>query len=140
MTMKKLKHFEDLQCWTIAVELCELVYALCEKASLPSDDELACRWYVASMNISGKIAFAFWPEQTEWAVKYLPAVKKYCMETVFWAQIAYKKWLIKEKQLTKVITKTKRIIKKVDAILRYLTKYESQEKYKWKVLFSGWEE
>jgi len=57
--MKQLKNFEDLQCWKLSVELCEFVYDVCEKAKLPADDELACRWYVSTLNVSGKIAFAY---------------------------------------------------------------------------------
>jgi len=38
--MQTIKSYEDLQCWKLSVELCELVYTMCEKAGLPTDDEL----------------------------------------------------------------------------------------------------
>ncbi len=137
--MKQLNNYQELQCWSLALELCEIVYDLCEKAWLPADDELACRWYVASLHISGKIAFAFGPEKPERAVEYLPLVKKYCMETVFWSWVAQKKALISKKNYNHILIQAKRIVKKIDAILRYLEKYWSQEKYQWKVLFNDQE-
>jgi len=138
--MEQLKNFEDLQCWKISVELCEFVYNTCEKSKLPADDELACRRYVSALNVSWKIAFAYGPEDVEWLKKYLPLAKKYCMETVFWTWLAVQKWHCTKADQEKIIRYTKRIIKKLDSILRYLNKYSGQEKYRWNVFFKkSWE-
>ncbi len=133
--MEQLTNFEDLQCWKLSVELCELVYDLCEKAKLPADDELACRRYVSALSVSGKIAFAYSPEDVERLLKYLPLAKKYCMETVFRSGIARNKKLIKKSDLEQIERISKRIIKKTDSILRYLNKYKGQEQHKWNVFF-----
>lgn len=133
--MKKITDFHELQCWKLSTELCTTVYELCEQADLPSDDELACRWHVAVLNISGKIAFAYGPENVDWFKKRLPLAWKYCAESYFRTQIVYDRGLISTKDYEKVCGLIKRIKKKIDSIARYLNKYSENEKYKWRVFF-----
>lgn len=133
--MKSITSYEDLHCWKLAVELCETVYYACEKAGLPTDDELGCRWYVAALNVSGKIAFAYGPEDTDWFLQRMPAAKKYTGETLFWALIAHEKGYISKTEYTKIKRLTKRIAKKIDAIIRYLKVYNKQEQYQRQVFF-----
>lgn len=87
--------------------------------------------------MSGKIAFAYGPEDSQWFLKWMPVAKKYAGETVFWAGIALAKGKIKKKEYKKVEQLAKRIIKKIDAITRYLSVYGEQEKYQWNVFFKG---
>lgn len=136
--MRTVESFEDLQCRQLWVEVCDTVFDYCENITDWPDDELSCRWYIASLNISWKIAYAFWPEDTEWVKENLPLAKKYCMETTFWSLVALKKWYITNKQYDNVLKKIKRIIKKLDWILLYLDKYGAEEKFKWNVLFGKW--
>ena len=65
--------------------MCELVYTLCEKKKMDDEDELSCRWYLAALNVSGKIAFAYAPEDIQRFIEWMPAAQKYAGETMFWA-------------------------------------------------------
>lgn len=133
--MKKVTDFQDLQCWKMATDLCRQVYVLCEKANLPADDEFACRRHVATLNISGKIAFAFGPEEVERFHKRLPLSIQYCGECLFWTRVALKKKIITEKTYLDIEKKLKKITKKIRSILRYLEAYGHDEKYKRRIFF-----
>lgn len=133
--MQTIKSYEDLQCRKLSVELCEAVYTMCEKAWIPTDDELWCRRYIAALSVSWKIAFSYGPQDTDWFQKWMPVAKKYAAETLFWAWIALTKGKIKKKDYKKIERLTRQIIKKIDAIIRYLHAYGEQEKYRWNVFF-----
>lgn len=135
VAMKKVTDFQDLQCRKQATDLCKQVYLLCEKADLPADDELACRRHVATMNISGKIAFAFGPEEVDRFKKRLPLSLQYCGESLFRTNVALEKGIISKRAYNDIEKKLKSISKKIRSILKYLEKYGENEKYKRRIFF-----
>lgn len=109
----------------------------CKQAELEPSNELSMRWNVAAMNIPGKIAFAYGPENTERLQERLPVAIKYAAETWFWSRIAYKKWIINKNELYMVEEQIARVIKKVTSIQKYLAKYGQEEQHQWKLMFKN---
>lgn len=107
----------------------------CKEADLDPSDELAMRWNISAMNISGKIAFAYGPESTERLQEWLPVAVKYCAETAFWSGVAKNKWIINKNELYMVQEQIARVIKKINSIQNYLEKYGKEEQYKRKLMF-----
>lgn len=127
--------YDDLLCWQEAVVLCEYVYTLCDQAWIPLDDEFACRWYLASLNISWKIAYAYGPEDISWFLERLPAASKYAAETVFWSWVALQKWYITATQYNTCVAHVESIRSKISSICHYLERYWIEEQASWKLLF-----
>lgn len=92
---------------------------------------------IAAMNIGGKIAFAYGPEDTDWLQKRLPVAIKYAAETAFWSRVAFKKSIITKNELYMVEEQISRVIKKISSIQKYLEKYWQQEQYQRKLMFKN---
>ena len=107
------------------------------KSAKEGDDELVCRRLVSGLHISSKIAFAFGAEDYEWFLEWLPLAKKYCLECAFWTDLMHSKKCIKHRQAKKITNDLKRIVKKIDAIIRYLERFGNEEKYTRKVFFAS---
>lgn len=133
--MKKITDFEELQCRKLAVRLYQEMTELTRKKKIDCNDELVCRRLVSGLHISGKIAFAFGAEDHERFLERLPLAKKYCLECAFRSEIMYQKKLLKKKDLQEIDAVLKRIVRKINAIIRYLEKYSDQEKYARQVFF-----
>lgn len=133
--MKKITDFEELECRRLAVQLYQEMTALTKKKHIDCNNELVCRRLISGLHISGKIAFAFGAEDHEWFLERLPLSRKYCVECLFWTQVMHQKELLKKKDVQDIQSQIKRIVKKINAIIRYLEKYSDQEKYSRQLFF-----
>lgn len=131
----KITDFEELQCWKLAIRLYYDMSEQAKKSDWDAEDELVCRWLVSSLHISGKIAFAFGAEDHAWFLEWLPLARKYCFESAFWTRIMEKKKMLSKSKAHEYQVMIKRILKKIDAIIRYLERYGEEEKYDWQVFF-----
>lgn len=135
MQLSKVKDFEELQCRKISVRLYYKMTKIARAEQWSADDEAVCRWLVSGLHISGKIAFAFWAEDYERFLEWLPLAKKYCLECAVRTDILVKKKMMKTSHATEITADLKRIVKKINAIIRYLEKYGEEEKYARQVFF-----
>lgn len=133
----KITDFEELQCRKLAIKLYYDMSEQAKKANRSAEDELVCRWLVSSLHISGKIAFAFGAEEHEWFLEWLPLARKYCFESAFRTRIMEKKKMLSKSRAHEYQVMIKRILKKIDAIIRYLERYGEEEKYDRQVFFEN---
>jgi four helix bundle protein len=130
-----IKHFEELQCRKLSLKLYFLMNEHAKKEKWHTDDDLVCRWLVSSVQISSKIAFAFWAEDYEWFVERLPLARKYCFECAFWTEIMVQKGKLSPTKAKEYHAMIKSVLKKVNAIIKYLEKYGHKEQYDRKMFF-----
>lgn len=135
--MKKVTDFQELHCRKLSVQLYQEMTQIAKSSSFGDHDELVWRWIVSGLHISGKIAFAFGAEDYERFLERLPLAKKYCLECAFWTECMVMKQLLSKRKATDIQIKIKRILKKIDAIIRYLEKYGHEEKYQRQLFFAS---
>jgi four helix bundle protein len=129
--MGTIKHFEDLEVWQKARELCKEIYKITLKPSFSKDFELKNQILRSSGSIMDNIAEGFEREGVKEFVQFLSISKGSCGETRSQLYRAIDRNHIDKEIFEKLLSEAVQISKMISGLINYLKNSELKgSKYK----------
>jgi len=126
--MSKIKQFEDLDIWKLAVEIAINIYKISEDGKLKQDWGLKDQIRRAAMSISNNIAEGFEYDNNKDFIKFLRYSKGSCGELRSQLFILKKIEFINEIFYADMFDRLMSISKQISGLIKYLKEYEKKNK------------
>ena len=120
--MSSIKHFEDLEIWTLAREICQDIFKLRERSNLKSDYKLYEQLNGSSGSVMDNIAEGFERNGNKEFVQFLAIAKASCGETRSQLYRALDRGYIEKQEFDLERNKLLNLSKQIGGFMTYLQK------------------
>ena len=122
--MARFHQLEDLQVWKMARDIARDVWLICENTDLKNDFSLRNQINRSSGSVMDNITEGFERNGNREFIQFLSIAKGSCGEVKSQLYRAYDRNHITENELTALLSKTEIVLKKIGALMSYLSKSE----------------
>lgn len=115
-----ITHFEDLEIWQEAKELCNIVFSITSKKPFRNDFKFRDQIRTSSGSVMDNIAEGFDRGGNKEFIQFLSISKGSCGETRSQSYRAYDFKYINQSELDDLLARTKRLSNKISNFIKYL--------------------
>ena len=116
----KIERFEDLDCWKAGRELVNLVFDLCEKASLTKDFDTKSQIKRAAVSTMNNVAEGFGRFSKVEFIRFLGIAQSSALEVRSMAYVLLDRKYITTQEFDALYEKTNKVINLNNGFIRYL--------------------